>query len=101
MKKKFRDLRIHIKRWNSWRKYNSNSWLHKILVLLGVIHSPTFGGHVVPLARGVRFSRNFRGQLVAIDEIHEWDDDVFNDILWPKVNPYIKKEEANDTSETA
>jgi ABC-type multidrug transport system fused ATPase/permease subunit len=32
----------HIKRWNSWRKYNRNSKLHKLLVLFNMIHSPTF-----------------------------------------------------------
>lgn len=32
----------HIVRWNSWRKYNTNAWLYKILVLLGICRSPTF-----------------------------------------------------------
>lgn len=32
----------HIRRWNIWRKSNTNSKLHKFLVLLGVIYSPTF-----------------------------------------------------------
>lgn len=32
----------HIKRWNVWRKYNKNGIAHKILVLFGVIKSPTF-----------------------------------------------------------
>lgn len=32
----------HIKRWNEWRKHNINSPLHKLLVLLGIIKSPTF-----------------------------------------------------------
>ncbi len=32
----------HIQRWNKWRKYNYNSLLHKLLVLLHVIYSPTF-----------------------------------------------------------
>ena len=32
----------HIKRWNKWRKHNCNSLLHKLLVLLHVIYSPTF-----------------------------------------------------------
>lgn len=32
----------HIKRWNVWRKYNRNGITHKILVLFGIIRSPTF-----------------------------------------------------------
>ena len=32
----------HFERWNIWRKHNANSWLHKLLVLVGVIKSPTF-----------------------------------------------------------
>lgn len=31
----------HIKRWNVWRKYNKNGIVHKILVLFGIIKSPT------------------------------------------------------------
>jgi hypothetical protein len=32
----------HIKRWNVWRKHNTNGFAHKILVLFGIIKSPTF-----------------------------------------------------------
>lgn len=32
----------HIKRWNVWRKHNNNGILHKVLVLFGIIKSPTF-----------------------------------------------------------
>ena len=32
----------HIKRWNKWRKYNDNSPFHKILVLLGLVKSPSY-----------------------------------------------------------
>lgn len=32
----------HIKRWNKWRKYNSNSLVYKVLVLLHIVNSPTF-----------------------------------------------------------
>lgn len=31
----------HIERWNIWRKHNTNSKIHHLLVLLGVIKSPT------------------------------------------------------------
>lgn len=31
----------HIKRWNEWRKHNGNSPLYKLLVLLGIVKSPT------------------------------------------------------------
>jgi hypothetical protein len=33
----------HIKTWNAWRKYNTNDKMHKFLVLIGFIHSPTMG----------------------------------------------------------
>lgn len=42
MTKKVRKFRIHIQRWNVWRKRNTNSWFHKLLVLLGLQLSPTF-----------------------------------------------------------
>lgn len=32
----------HFKKWNRWRKGNTNSWFHKLLVLLKLRHSPTF-----------------------------------------------------------
>lgn len=32
----------HVKQWNRWRKHNMNPWYHKLLVLLGIVHSPTF-----------------------------------------------------------
>lgn len=32
----------HVRRWNKWRKRNLNNKLHKFLVLIGIIHSPTF-----------------------------------------------------------
>lgn len=32
----------HIKRWNEWRKRNINSSFYKLLVLLGIVKSPTF-----------------------------------------------------------
>lgn len=31
----------HIKIWNIWRKHNANGRIHHILVLLGIIKSPT------------------------------------------------------------
>ncbi|MBS4930280.1 MAG: hypothetical protein KH020_02945 [Clostridiales bacterium] len=31
----------HIKRWNKWRKNNINNKLHKFLVLIRLIKSPT------------------------------------------------------------
>lgn len=32
----------HFKLWNDWRKHNLNNTFHKILVLFGIIKSPTF-----------------------------------------------------------
>lgn len=38
----------HIKRWNIWRKKNTNGKLHHILVLFGIIKSPTFASVLLP-----------------------------------------------------
>ena len=35
-------MMLHIKQWNKWRKHCLNPWYHKVFVLLGLIHSPTF-----------------------------------------------------------
>jgi len=32
----------HFKRWNLWRKNCVNGWTHKLLVLIGLQHSPTY-----------------------------------------------------------
>lgn len=32
----------HIRKWNRWRKYNTNSKVYKFLVLMGFVYSPTF-----------------------------------------------------------
>ena len=37
-----RRLKVRFKVWNKWRKYNSNSRLYHVLVLFGIIESPTF-----------------------------------------------------------
>ena len=33
---------VSFKTWNRWRKLNLNNPIHKILVLLGVVRSPTY-----------------------------------------------------------
>lgn len=38
----------HVKRWNRWRKHCLNGNLHKALVLLGVIKSPTMPFILLP-----------------------------------------------------
>lgn len=38
----------HFRRWNIWRKNNLNSKLHKFLVLIGFIKSPTLGCIITP-----------------------------------------------------
>lgn len=32
----------HIRKWAEWKKYNLNSAIYKVLVLFGIVHSPTF-----------------------------------------------------------
>nr|DAN66412.1 MAG TPA: TIP39 peptide [Caudoviricetes sp.] len=41
----------HIRRWNIWRKHCLNSNFHKILVLFGVIKSPTMNIMLLPEER--------------------------------------------------
>lgn len=43
-----KNLSRHIQRWNYWRKRNVNGRLHHILVLLGVVKSPTFAFTLLP-----------------------------------------------------
>ena len=38
----------HIRRWNIWRKHCLNGPIHKILVLFGVIKSPTMASVWLP-----------------------------------------------------
>lgn len=38
----------HIRRWNYWRKNNSNGRFYKILVLLGIVKSPTMVTVLLP-----------------------------------------------------
>ncbi len=37
-----RRLFEHIERWNNWRKNDVGGSIHKILVLLDIVRSPTF-----------------------------------------------------------
>lgn len=41
-------LKLHFRRWDGWRKHNRNSRFYKILVLLGLIKSPTFNLYLLP-----------------------------------------------------
>lgn len=38
----------HVRRWNIWRKRNYNGAIHKLLVLFGIRHSPTFEWTLLP-----------------------------------------------------
>lgn len=38
----------HIRRWNYWRKNNSNGRFYKILVLFGMVKSPTMVTVLLP-----------------------------------------------------
>lgn len=40
--KALKRLKRHFKKWLEWRQSNRNSKLHQLLVLLGLIQSPTF-----------------------------------------------------------
>ena len=43
-----RKLIRHFRRWNIWRKYNVNGTLHHILVLFGIVYSPTMELTLLP-----------------------------------------------------
>lgn len=36
----------YVKRWNAWRKWNTNSALYKFLVLIKVFYSPTMNAFI-------------------------------------------------------
>ena len=38
----------HVRRWNIWRKHNADGKIHKFIVLIGLIKSPTFGTASLP-----------------------------------------------------
>lgn len=38
----------HIRKWNYWRKRNTNGRLHHVLVLFGIVKSPTFAQVLLP-----------------------------------------------------
>lgn len=38
----------HVRRWNRWRKYNLNSPFYHILVLFGIVKSPTYHLVILP-----------------------------------------------------
>ena len=37
-----KEFKKHLKKWNRWRKSNLNGKIHKLLVLIKVVNSPTF-----------------------------------------------------------
>lgn len=41
MNKKIVHFIVHIRRWNTWRKRSLDSKMHKLLVLFGIIKSPS------------------------------------------------------------
>ena len=38
----------HFRRWNIWRKYNTNSSFYHFMVLIGFTYSPTIGSFLLP-----------------------------------------------------
>lgn len=38
----------HIRRWNLWRKHNTNGFVYKFFVLVGLAYSPTFADTLLP-----------------------------------------------------
>lgn len=73
----------HIRRWNIWRKRNVNSRLHKFLVLIGFVKSPTMCTVILPeeekeiLDRIYRFNRGISDKAsVRIVNWNNWNDCV-------------------------
>ena len=67
----------HIKRWNKWRKFNANSWFHKLLVLLGLRNSPTFK-FVLTDEEEVEFNRQIDEALGIVNSNADDEDDDYN-----------------------
>lgn len=57
----------HIRRWNKWRKHNTNGMFHHILVLLGIIHSPTFEFTFIP----EDFEKEYKEKKMKVPKI-DW-----------------------------
>lgn len=43
----FKKIKDHFRLWNRWRKRNLNGSVYKLLVLFGLVHSPTFDSFVI------------------------------------------------------
>lgn len=55
-----RKLIRRIRRWNLWRKEDFNGFTYELLVLFGVIHTPTFRFTLLPDEKpGIRARYNY------------------------------------------
>ena len=57
----------HFKRWNDWRKHNSNSRFYKLLVLLGIVKSPTFALYLTE-EESEKMHKAFMKELLKIEK---------------------------------
>lgn len=61
----------HIRRWNIWRKYNGGSRMHKFLVLIGFMQSPTMRNVILPeepLEWGESLAKGFSDGMRKVKE---------------------------------
>lgn len=68
----FENIAIHISIWNEWRKHNTNSKFHKLLVLLGLRYSPTlhYYGRIEDSAK------HHNASEYTFEDIYDGDDEI-------------------------
>lgn len=92
----FKKIVEHFVRWNNWRKHSLNTPLHKLLVLLGLVYSPTFAMYDVLEIFGDSFfngvkdgctAKDFSQEIAnAIGKIDEEERRRFNEILEKQIH---------------
>ena len=82
----------HIKRWNAWRKGNTNSFWHKLLVLLKLRQSPTFEMYFVNIPDSTIFAAA-RGNAKSNMAMELWRIKLgIPDDEWEEIKREVKKE---------
>ena len=59
------------RQWRRWKKYNLNGKLYQLLVLIGVIHSPTFEVQKETYMLSVWFDEGFTEGLKKAEERYD------------------------------
>lgn len=86
-------LRNHIRRWNIWRKRCGNSKFYKLIVLLGIVKSPTMTLTLMPedldmiqqgFIEGMIRGKRMRSVLLEEWETNRSDLEIYTEYLLQK-----------------